>query len=134
MSGNPITVGKAEIRKDAWAKVTGAAQYVDDVALPGLAVGMVVRSPHHHARIVQIDAGAARALPGVIAVITAEDVPGSKTFGPLVQDRPALAVDVVRHMGEPVAIVVAESKTAARRGVGQWPSATAARRLTRPPR
>ncbi len=118
MSGNPITVGKAEIRKDAWAKVTGAAQYVDDVALPGLAVGMVVRSPHHHARIVQIDAGAARALPGVIAVITAADVPGSKTFGPLVQDRPALAVDVVRHMGEPVAIVVAESKTAARRGVG----------------
>ncbi len=117
MSADTFTVGKTEIRKDAWDKVTGAAAYVDDVALPGMAVGMVVRSPHHHARIMQIDARAARDVPGVLAVVTAADVPGSKTFGPLAQDRPALAVDEVRHLGEPVAIVVAESKTAARRGV-----------------
>lgn len=117
MSVETITLGKAELRKDAWAKVTGAAEYVDDIALPGLAYGMVVRSPHHHARIVRIETGAALDVPGVIAVLTAADVPGSKVFGPLVQDRPALAVDEVRHMGEPVALIVAESKIAARRGM-----------------
>ena len=117
MSGNPITVGKAEIQgRLGQSDRRGAVRGRRGPARAGGGHGQ--RSPHHHARIVQIDAGAARALPGVIAVITAADVPGSKTFGPLVQDRPALAVDVVRHMGEPVAIVVAESKTAARRGVG----------------
>ncbi|MGQ9850792.1 MAG: xanthine dehydrogenase family protein molybdopterin-binding subunit [Aggregatilineaceae bacterium] len=111
------TVGKAELRKDAWDKVTGAAAYVDDLPCEGLLYGAVVRSPHHHARIIAIETAAARDLPGVVAVLTADDVPGSKTFGPLVQDQPALACDVVRHMGEPVALVIAQSKDAARRAV-----------------
>ena len=85
-----ITIGKPEIRKDAWAKVTGAAEYVDDIALPGVLVGMCVRSPHHHARIVSIDTGAAQAIPGVVAVLTSADVPGDKTSGPLVQDQLSL--------------------------------------------
>ncbi|MFW6070380.1 MAG: xanthine dehydrogenase family protein molybdopterin-binding subunit, partial [bacterium] len=111
------TIGKSEIRKDAWDKVTGAARYVDDYPNDNLRVGLVLRSPHHHARIVSVDATAAEAVPGVVRVITAGDVPGAKTFGPIVADRPALAFDVVRHKGEPLAIVVAESKTAARRGL-----------------
>jgi xanthine dehydrogenase molybdenum-binding subunit len=115
MSAERITVGQPEIRKDAWAKVTGAAEYVDDMVLPDLRFGMLVRSPHHHARIVRVDTATAKALPGVLAVLTAKDVPGSKTFGALVPDQPVLAVDAVRHAGEPVALVIAESKAAARR-------------------
>jgi CO/xanthine dehydrogenase Mo-binding subunit len=117
MAEAAITIGKPEIRKDARAKVTGAAEYVDDIALPGVLVGMCVRSPHHHARIVSIDTGAAKAIPGVVAVLTSADVRGEKTSGALVQDQPVLALDVVRHMGEPVALVIAEDKTAARRAV-----------------
>lgn len=117
MLSERITIGKPEIRKDAWAKVTGEAEYVDDIPMPDLSYGMVLRSPHHHARIIRIDAAAAKAMPSVRAVLTADDVPGSKTFGALVQDQPALAVDVVRHLGEPVALVIAESKTAARRAL-----------------
>ncbi len=116
MSAELKTVGKAEPRKDAWDKVTGAAVYVDDLPRDGLLYGAVVRSPHHHARILAVDTRAARAVPGVVAVLTAADVPGSKTFGPLVQDQPALAFDVVRHMGEPVALVIGQSKLAAERG------------------
>ncbi|NWG32737.1 MAG: xanthine dehydrogenase family protein, partial [Rhodocyclaceae bacterium] len=113
MGAEWLTVGRSELRKDAWDKVTGAAEYVDDIALPGLRYAAVVRAPHHHARIVGVNADDARALPGVLAVVTAADVPGHRTHGALVQDQPALAVDVVRHMGEPVALVIAESKAAA---------------------
>jgi CO/xanthine dehydrogenase Mo-binding subunit len=117
MTADTTTIGKPEVRKDAWDKVTGAALYTDDIPQPGVSVGMVVRSPHHHARIVRIDTAAAEAVPGVRAIITSRDVPGEKTFGPLIQDQPALAVDVVRHVGEPVALVIADSKTAARRAL-----------------
>lgn len=117
MSAELKTVGKAELRKDAWDKVIGRAVYVDDLPREGVLIGAVVRSPHHHARIIAIETAAARDMPGVVAVLTADDVPGSKTFGPLVPDQPALACDVVRHMGEPVALVIAQSKDAARRAV-----------------
>ncbi len=117
MSANLTTIGKAEVRKDAWDKVTGAAQYIDDIPQTDVRVGMLVRSPHHHARIVEIDTAAAQAVPGVRAILTSQDVPGEKTFGALIPDQPALAVDVVRHIGEPVALVIADSKTAARRAL-----------------
>lgn len=117
MSAELKTVGKAELRKDAWDKVTGRAAYVDDLPREGVLIGAVVRSPHHHARIIAIETATARDMPGVVAVLTADDVPGSKTFGPLVPDQPALACDMVRHMGEPVALVIAQSKDAARRAV-----------------
>jgi CO/xanthine dehydrogenase Mo-binding subunit len=117
MPAEMTTIGKAEVRKDALDKVTGAARYIDDIPQPDVRVGMVVRSPHHHARIVSIDTAAAEAVPGVWAIVTAKDVPGDKTFGPLLQDQPALVVDVVRHIGEPVALVIADSKTAARRAL-----------------
>lgn len=117
MAESRLTIGKAEARKDAWSKVTGTAEYVDDL-LPGAAlIGRVVRSPHHHARIISIDTRAAEAIPGVVAVLTAAQVPGSKVFGALVQDQPALAVDKTRYLGEPVALVIARDKTAAQRGV-----------------
>jgi CO/xanthine dehydrogenase Mo-binding subunit len=76
---------------------------------------VLVRSPHHHARFKVLDTAEVAGQPGVLAVLTARDVPGSPTFGALVQDQPVLAVDVVRHVGEPVALVVAEDRDAALR-------------------
>lgn len=112
-----LTVGKSEIRKDAWAKVTGEAQYVDDLPAKGVLHARVLRSPHHHARIVSIDVRDAAQVQGVVAVLTSPDVPGEQSFGALIADQPALAVDVVRHLGEPVALVVAQSKLTAQRGL-----------------
>ena len=111
------TVTHSEARVDAWGKVTGETQFVDDLPLDNLLHGVVVRSPHHHARIVRISTEAAKRLDGVVAVLTADDVPGTKTFGVQIPDRPVLAFDVVRHKGEPVALVVAESKLAAQRAL-----------------
>ena len=107
------TIGKNEIRKDALSKTTGETLYTADIKAEHVNHGIVLRSPHHHARILSIDTSQARNIPGVLAVITAEDVPGVNRYGPLVQDQPALAEDVVRHYGEPVAIVVAESRAGA---------------------
>ncbi len=124
MSNNPINVQAAVIgaspqRKDALGKVTGAAHYTADVPLEKTAYALPVRSPHHHATLDSIDVSAALALPGVIAVLTSTDVPASKLFGPLVVDQPVLAVERVRHIGEPVALVVAETKMIAQQAVAR---------------
>ncbi len=109
MTSEMAVVGRPAIRKDALAKATGEALYAADVVLPNVRVGKVLRSPYDHASIERIEVDRARELPGVIAVVTAADVPGHLLFGPLLNDRPALAHKVVRHIGEPVAIVVADS-------------------------
>jgi len=113
MTDNFQTVGKNVIRKDAWEKATGKALYTADLPVDSLSYGAILRSPHHHARILEIDVKAAKDVPGVQAVITAEDIPGEKIFGPLVQDQPSLAMEVVRHQGEPIVLVVANSRSAA---------------------
>ncbi|MFN2281927.1 MAG: xanthine dehydrogenase family protein molybdopterin-binding subunit [Anaerolineales bacterium] len=113
MTDNFQTVGKNVIRKDAWEKATGKALYTADLPVDRLSYGAILRSPHHHARILEIDVKAAKDVPGVQAVITAEDIPGEKIFGPLVQDQPSLAREVVRHQGEPIVLVVANSRSAA---------------------
>ena len=115
MTDKTLTIGKSERRKDAWDKVTGAAEYVADIPLDGYAHGAIVRSPHHYARILNINTQFAETTPGVLRVLTAADIPGAKTFGALLQDQPSLAIDFVRHLGEPVALVVAESKPAAQK-------------------
>jgi putative selenate reductase molybdopterin-binding subunit len=99
-------VGKPLARVDALEKVTGRAQYVYDLAVPGMLYGEILRSPYPHARIKRIDVSRARAHPGVVAVITGADLPYPK-FGAFVQDETALAVDKVRYMGEGVAAVCA---------------------------
>jgi len=103
-----------------WAKITsGTAQYADDIDLPGLLHGAVLRSPHAHARIVAIDVSAARALPGVHAVLTSADLPDRQyiDYRPADSDRYPLAKDVVRHVGEPVAIVAADDPATAERAL-----------------
>ena len=68
-------IGKSPVRADAWEKVRGRPIYAADFSLPGMLHSRIVRSPYSSARIVRIDVGAARALPGVVAVLTHEDVP-----------------------------------------------------------
>jgi carbon-monoxide dehydrogenase large subunit len=99
-------VGKSVPRVDALAKVTGEAGYTADVMLPGMLCGKALRSPYAHARIVHIDTTRAEALPGVKAVITAQDVPDI-LMGLKLEDMPILARDQVRFAGEKVAAVAA---------------------------
>ena len=103
------SIGENALRVDGPAKVTGAAQYTGDLEFPGLAYVKVSRSVHPHARVVSVDASAAEALPGVVAVLTGADLPpGHSHFGPVVKDQPIVAVDRVRYAGEVVAAVAAD--------------------------
>ncbi len=100
-------IGKSRPRVDGVAKVSGGAVYADDLRLPGMLVGKMLRSPHAHARIVRIDTTAAEQVPGVKAVATGRDLP--ETFGilPVSQDEYPLALHKVRYIGDPVAAVAA---------------------------
>jgi 4-hydroxybenzoyl-CoA reductase subunit alpha len=101
-------IGQPLPKIDAWAKVTGETRYADDLVLPRMAYGKLLRSSHAHARIVAIDTARARALPGVYAVITGHDLPRVK-FGilPVSQDEEALCTEKVRMVGDAVAAVAA---------------------------
>ncbi len=110
-------VGKPVDRRDAVQKVTGRALHVGNMEPPGLLHVAVLRSPHPHARIVGIDKSRAEAHPGVAAVLTGADIaamPGITPYhGPAFADQPVLAIDRVRHEGEQVVAVAAESRRAA---------------------
>jgi len=99
-------VGQPIGRLDGVDKVSGSARYSADVTLPGLVWGKALRSPLPHARIVRIDTSNARALPGVLAVLTARDLP-DVLVGRRMFDMPMLARDRVRFIGEKVAVVAA---------------------------
>ena len=106
-------VGHEARRADGIAKVTGAARYTVDLTAPGMVHAIVVRSTRAHARIVGIDGSAARHAPGVLAVVTGADLIArgwTPYYGHVVLDHPVLAIDRVRYHGEPVALVVAESR------------------------
>src|SRR5689334_8762767 len=110
----PAPIGIAVPRRDAIAKVTGAARFTVDVDVPGLAHARILRSPYPHARIRSVDASAARAHPGVIAVVSAEDLDDVHLiYGHAVADHPLIAVGKVRFAGEPVVGVVAEDAVTA---------------------
>ncbi len=98
-------IGKNVQRKEAWDKVTGKAQYTGDLPKVGVLSARLLTSTCAHARIARMDTAKALAVNGVKAVLTGADC--LELFGPLLQDRPALARDVVRYAGEPVAMVVA---------------------------
>lgn len=107
-SNQPLNVvGAKVVRPEAVAKVTGEAIYTDDIAFPDQLYGRTLRATYPHARIRSIDTGRARALEGVVAVLTAEDIPGRLNHGLVYYDWPALARDKVRYIGDPVAIVAA---------------------------
>jgi carbon-monoxide dehydrogenase large subunit len=109
-------IGASPKRNEDRALLTGRGRYLDDLTRPGLLHLGVVRSPHGHARINKIATAEAAALPGVVAVATATDLPEMKAVIPPYRltrkfrafDQPVLAREIVRYVGEPVAIVVAD--------------------------
>jgi carbon-monoxide dehydrogenase large subunit len=123
---SPSVSAKHHVRVEDDALTRGGGRFADDAPLPGQAYAHFVRSPHAHARILSVDADAARAAPGVLAVLTAADMVAGKVTniarhvpitagGQMVlPPRPALADDRVLHVGQPVAVIVAESRRAAR--------------------
>ncbi len=111
-----LVIGKNVQRTDAVPKVTGAARYVADIQMPGMLHGAVLRSPHPNARIVAIDTTAARAMPGVKAVLTGEDT-AHKKWGAFRPDLYPLAIGRVRYVGDEVAAVAATSAEIARAAV-----------------
>ncbi len=104
-------LGKDIPRNDGPAKARGTALFTDDMKLPGMLYGKLLRSPHPHARIVNIDTSKARRLSGVKCVITGQDTPkiryGNWRLFPMTQDEYPLAVDKVRFIGNEVAAVAA---------------------------
>src|SRR5690348_8941566 len=107
VGGATMLIGKSLPKIDSYAKVTGAAKYADDIKLPRMAFGRILRSPHPHARIVRIDASRARAYPGVLDVLTGADLPIQYGIMPTTQDEYPFAIDRVRYVGDPVAAVCA---------------------------
>jgi CO/xanthine dehydrogenase Mo-binding subunit len=114
MTGYESPVGQDVPRLDSREKITGRAQYSDDMILPGMLHAAVQQSPYAHAKILSCDVSAALALPGVAAVFTGDDI-GYHYIGPFVKDETAIAKGKVRYIGEPVAAVAAVDQATARR-------------------
>src|SRR2546430_1412968 len=100
-------VGKSLTKPDAYAKVTGKTKFADDLSLPRMLYGRILRSPYPHARVLHVDTSAARELPGVLAVLTGDDLPVKFGILPVSQDEEALAREKVRYVGDPIAAVAA---------------------------
>jgi CO/xanthine dehydrogenase Mo-binding subunit len=107
-------IGKPTPRVEGTEKVTGAAKYTADVALPGMLWAKVARSPIAYGRLKRVDVTAALKVPGVKAIITGKDVAGIK-IGRRIYDMPVLAEDIVRYAGEKIAAVAADSEESAER-------------------
>ena len=107
-------VGHSVPKVDALDKVLGRAVYSEDMTFPGMLYGKVLRAGIPHAVIEKIDTTEAQAMDGVACVLTSKDIPGKNLFGIAFQDQWALAEDKVRYIGEPVALVAAESEEIAR--------------------
>ena len=106
-------VGRAKPNPDALAKIRGQAKFTDDYHFPGMLYARTLRAGVPHARIRSIDTSAARALAGVRAVLTHEDVPGRNLHGIVDLDWPVLCGDKVRYSGDAVAVVAADSESIA---------------------
>ncbi|MBZ5534605.1 MAG: xanthine dehydrogenase family protein molybdopterin-binding subunit [Acidobacteriia bacterium] len=104
------SVGKRVARPDSLDKVTGSARYIDDLSFGGMLFAAVVRSPHAHARVRKLSLSNARRMEGVHAVLTARDIRGANLIPLIQQDQPMLADDEVRHIGEAVVLIAAETR------------------------
>ncbi len=106
-------VGKALPKLDAYARVTGQDKFADDIFLPQMLYGKMLRSVHAHAKILSVDASKALTLPGVVAVATGADLPVVYGILPSSPDETVMAIDRVRYVGDPVACVVADDELTA---------------------
>ena len=108
--------GKAEPHESAPLHVSGAAIYIDDIAeVNGTLHAALGLSDNAHAMIVSMDLSAVFAYPGVVDVLTAKDIPGANTCGPILQDDPIFAEKIVSYLGQPIFAVIASTRDAARR-------------------
>ena len=112
-AGEFRVIGVPRRRVDARAKVTGQTRFADDIFLPRIAHCKLLRSPHPHARIRKIDTSRALAHPGVYLVLTGKDLPIEYGILPVSQDEQALCLDHVRHVGDPIAAVIAREELTA---------------------
>ena len=108
-------LGTSAARPDGGPKVRGEFSFAGDLWAEGMLWGRTLRSPHAAARIRSIDVGPALRIAGVEAVVTSDDIPGSRRYGLEHRDQPVFAVDVVRYAGEPLAAVAADHPDTARR-------------------
>ncbi|MCA6090659.1 xanthine dehydrogenase subunit D [Streptomyces sp. SCA3-4] len=118
-SGTQGGIGASTLRPDGTLKVTGEFAYASDLWHEDMLWGFTLRSPHAHARIRSVDVSAALATAGVHAVMTHDDLPAATRYGLEIQDTPVLADGVVRHHGEPVALVAADHPETARRAAAK---------------
>jgi nicotinate dehydrogenase large molybdopterin subunit len=118
MADGPFScVGYSVPKVDAPAKVLGKAVYSEDISFPNMLYGRVLRAGVPHALIEELDVREAKAFPGVASVLTSRDVPGVNRYGIFVPDQDALAEDKVRYIGDPVALVAAETDEIAKDAV-----------------
>src|SRR5512145_1054342 len=110
-------IGKPLRKVDAMGKCTGETRYANDLELPRMCYAKLLRSPHPHARIHGIRAEKALQLEGVYGVITGADLPVKFGIMPSTEDEEALAVEKVRHVGDPVAAVAASTEAIAERAL-----------------
>src|SRR3954453_11566935 len=132
-------VGDSPLRPDGTLKVTGEFAYASDLWHDDMVWGVTLCNDYPHARIGGIDITEALTVPGVTAVLTADDVPGENAFGLEHADQPVLASEFVRYEGEPVALVAADHPETARRAAQRirvdyevLPAVTDARRAMDP--
>jgi CO/xanthine dehydrogenase Mo-binding subunit len=110
--------GTSAPRVDGVEKVTGKAVYASDIRLPGMAYARILRSTVAHAKLARVDASRAKALPGVVATLTRDDIQRfSYKYGATYKDQSIVAVDKVRYVGDPVAAVLADDPAAAERAL-----------------
>ena len=114
-----VTVGENKPFLDAPEKAEGAPLYLDDLQMPGMLIGRALRSEHPHARILSVDAGSARRVEGVAAVLTGADLPDAPRQLPHKRATPLIARDRVLYMGDVVALVAAETPEAADEALGR---------------
>ena len=106
------SVGRRIPRPDSLPQVLGQVKYINDLSFPGMLYARVLQSAHPHARIISVNLKEAESMPGVMATLTAAEIPVN-SFGPQYQDQPVLAGEKVRHMGDGVAAVAAISEQCA---------------------
>ncbi len=109
----PNPVGSRLVREDAEAKLKGRIRFLPDLHPEGMLHARQLGSPLPHAKILRLDLSTARTLPGVVAVIGPVDIPGANRIGVILDDQPLLAEGKVRYVGEPMAVVAAETPEAA---------------------
>ncbi|MDP2954522.1 MAG: aldehyde oxidase, partial [Chloroflexota bacterium] len=116
---NYALLGKRTPKIDGLAKATGGARFSNDIILPRMLYGKILRSPYPHARILHIDTGRAKGLPGVKAVVTGKDTAGVR-FGVFreTRDQYAIPIDKVRYIGDEVAAVAAVDEDIAEEALG----------------